>query len=505
LEDNFNLDKKEIKKAFIRLNQALKNKESIIVYTDYDADGICAGAILWETLFSLGAKVMPYVPHRIDEGYGLSIKGINNCIKKFNPSLIITVDHGISAVEASKYAKQKIIHTVSLVAGGLTFIFCKKFLDYLNIKKYNQKAGKIILDDKLELAAIATIADLIPLLGSNRILAALGIKELNKTKRLGLKALIADSGLKEGEIGSFEISHVLSPRINAAGRMTHAITALRLLCTTDAGRAMELSRQLNLTNKERQELTKYSTQHAMESVRIFQSQALIRNNRKDKIIVVAHDSYTQGIIGLIAGKLVEEYYRPAIAIAKEKELSKGSARSIAGFDIVENLRKLKHILKDIGGHPMAAGFTIMTCNIPLLVREINKLAEQYLSEDLLIREIKIDVKLCLSEITPKLYKDIQKFAPFGKGNPEPVFSTEGVNVEGISKVGKEGQHLKLLVSQGKGNGKIIYPCIGFSLGNLYTKIIDAKIVDIAYTINEDSWNKTVNSLQLKLKDVRLQD
>ncbi len=492
------LKKKEIDKAVQRIKQAIKRKESIVVYTDYDADGVCSGAIVWETLYSMGAKVMPYVPHRMEEGYGLSQKGIDFVKGEYNTKLIITVDHGISAFEKIEYAKslgidtiildhhlkpaklpkaKAIIHTTELAAGGIAWFFTRELT----------KSDTL---DKLDLAALATIADLIPVTGANRAIVKFGLEQLNKTERVGLVALIKEAGFKKGPIGVYEVGHILAPRINAMGRLMHALDALRLLCTRDKERASVLAKQLSSTNRERQVLTESTTVQAIE---------MVRHEKLSKLLFISHKEFKEGIIGLVAGKLVEEFYRPAIVISQGEIFSKASARSVNGFNIVETIRQAGELLEDVGGHPMAAGFTIATKNIKLLKDKLQEIAMSELDEDKLTRLVKIDTVLDLHHITPDFYKKLQQLAPFGVGNPAPVFVSYRVEVIGASLVGRDRRHLKMRVRDPEDNA--VFDAIGFNMGEIYGKINPHQFVDIVYTIDEDHWNGN-SSLQLKLKDVK---
>lgn len=480
-----------LKKVIRRIQTAVQKKESVVVYADYDADGITAGAIMWETLYGLGARVMPYIPHRAEEGYGLSTKGIDAVREQFDPMLIITVDHGITAKEKIAYAKKLgidvivtdhhvkpkslpnciIVHTTKLSGAGVAWFVAKE----------------LARPDPVELAAIGTIADMVPLVGANRSIVKFGLEALNKTKRVGLEALMSDAGLTKGLLKTYDVSHMIAPRLNAMGRIEHALDALRLLCTKKEEKARFLAQKLGLTNRERQKLTEETTLHA-------RGQALSDQGLTPvgKLIFIAHESYNQGVIGLVAGKLVEEFYRPAIVVAIGDGFSKASARSISGFNIVETIRKCSDILVDVGGHPMAAGFTVETKNIEKLKKRLEEIADRELDSEKLTRVLKIDAEISLDGITESLWKKIQDFAPFGFGNPEPVFATRGVTIEDARLVGKDGKHLKLRI----GN----FNAIAFHLGNLYGQLKPDKLVDIAYTINLDTWNGN-KRLQLKIKDV----
>jgi len=482
------IDSSELRKAVTRIKKAIKNKESIVVYADYDADGICAGAIMWEAIHALGARVMPYIPHRVDEGYGLSVKGIDAVREQYDPSLIITVDHGITAAKYVAYAqslgidvlvtdhhvrpdklpKCTIVHTTNLCGTGVSWFVAKQI-------------GK----PDLSLAAIGTIADLVPLSGANRSIVKYGLLELNRTKRVGLAALIRDAGLRLGDLSTYDVSHVLAPRLNAMGRLVHAMDALRLLCTHKEDKALVLARTLGLTNKERQQLTVDTTSHALQGLSL---------KAHKKLLFVSHETYNPGIIGLVAGKLVEEYYRPAIVIAQGADISKGSARSIAGFNIVEAIRGCSDILVDVGGHPMAAGFTVETKNLSKLQRKLESLAEKEITDEMLTRELRIDMELPLAAITGELWKQLREFEPFGFGSPEPVFASRGVTVSDARLVGADGKHLKLRLSA--------FDAIAFGMGNLSPKLKNGTVIDIAYTIDMNVWNGN-KKLQLKIKDINI--
>lgn len=502
------LSEKELKKAQVRIKKALEKNEKIVVYTDYDADGVSSGTIVWEALYEMGAKVMPYVPHRIEEGYGLSDIGIENVKKQFNPSLLITVDHGVTAWEKVEYAKKlgidtiiidhhtlpaklpqadALVHTTGLCATGIAWFF----VNFL-------KSNKMQIEN-LDLVALATVADLIPLTHTNRILVKYGLEQLNKTKRPGLLALMKTSGIKDNKIGVYEVGHQMAPRINASGRLTHALDSLRLLCTKDAERAELLAQNLSSTNRERQIILEEMTVHAKESVK---RKACLagRQASSGKLIIISDESYNQGVIGLVAGKLVEEFYRPAIVISKGEKYSKASARSIAGFNIVEAIRSCSDLLVDVGGHPMAAGFTIETSKLLLLEKKLTEMAENSLDEEKLRKVLKIDCEINLEMVTAELFKEIKKFEPFGMGNPQPIFVSKNVKVVKMRLVGKDNKHIKLTLWPNQKCHQYI-DAIGFGMGELFEELSFEKLIDIAYTIDEDNWNNN-SRLQLKLKDVK---
>jgi len=511
------IDKKHLEKTIKRINKAIAKKEEVIVFGDYDVDGISGAAILWETLTEAGAKAMPYIPHRLDEGYGLSKIGIDNLLLK-NPKikLIITVDNGIVASKAVEYANKKgidiiitdhhvplaggsknlpkayaIFHTTKLCGAGVAYLLAQEISNFkFQISNKYQSPKTKIQNNHLELVSLATIADLVPLTGANRTLVKFGIEKLRTTKRPGLLALIKEAEIDKSKIDVFEIGHIIAPRLNAMGRLEYAMDSLRLLCTKDLERAEVLATKLGSTNKRRQELTIEAFEHAKSKIK----------NQKSKIkslIFLGDESYQQGVIGLVAGRLVEEFYRPSIVLSVGKKYSKASARSISGFNIIEFIRGASDLLVDAGGHPMAAGFTVETAKLPLLQKKLEQLAEELLDKDKLTRSVRIDCELDLSFIDKKLYDVLQKLAPFGMGNPTPVFLSKNLVVEDMRLVGNDGLHLKLRVQK---DGKY-FDAIGFGLGDRADEVRIGSKIDLVYTIEENEWNGN-NRLQLKIKDLR---
>lgn len=511
------IDKNSSIVAFSRIQKAISRNESIVVYTDYDVDGICSGTIMWETLYKLGARVMPYVPHRMKEGYGLSNTGIENVKNQFNPQLIITVDHGISAFEQIEYAKKlgidiiiidhhilapqvpdayAIIHTTKLCATGIVLLFCSVLKEYLKFTTLIPSLTS--LSENLDLASFATVADLVPLTGLNRIIAKVGIQELKKTQRIGLIALIKEAQIAKEDIDVYKIGHILAPRINAIGRLKHAIDALRLLCTKDKHRAELLAEDLSIINKKRQKLSKESLNFAMQMIHDDVSYQKLIHQKRNKIIVLSHVSFSEGVMGLIAGRLVEEFYLPVIIISEKDMNSKASARSIMGYDIVKSLRELSDLLINIGGHPMAAGFTIETKKIEIFKQRLSAKAATEIHEELLQKPLNIDLQIAFENINKNLIKEIQNLSPFGIGNPEPVFATSNVRIKGIKFLGHDQKHIKLRLS----HNESIHDGIGFNLGYLYSQLSVGSYIDIAYSPQENKWNNIYN-LQLNIRDVKI--
>lgn len=521
--DSVGIDNKHLLKALKRIKLAIDKKEQIIVFGDYDVDGITGSAILWETLFALHANVMPYIPHRIDEGYGLTKIGIDNIEKKFEKiGLIITVDNGIVANEAVDFANSKgidviitdhhlphddtfhtlpnayaIVHTTRLCGAGVAFLLAQEILNFkFPIPDKINENLNAIKDEHLALAALGTIADMVPLIGANRVIVSHGLKNICETKREGLLALFNEAGIDHTlGITPYHVGFMIAPRLNASGRLESAMDSLRLLCTKDKKRAQELAYSLGQVNRERQLLMKTSTLQAIETIK---NQELGGKN----ILISVSEQYKEGIIGLVAGKLVEEYYRPSIVIAKREKHSKASVRSIKGFNIIEFLRSHSEFFVNVGGHPMAAGFTIETEKIELLIETLESSAEKSLEQKLLERVISIDIEIDFQHLSDEIYTAIQQLAPFGIGNPEPVFLTRGVNVKDIRVIGKEGKHLKLKLSaEGGERRENVFDAIAFGMGDMAEDVKIGDTIDIVYCLDENVWNGK-KSLQLKIKDFR---
>jgi len=513
--DSVGIDAKHLQKAIRRISKAIEKKERVIVFGDYDVDGICASTILWETLYEDHKLVMPYIPHRIDEGYGLSVKAIDNILIKYpETKLVITVDNGVVAHEAVEYANSKkidviitdhhvgskdfplayaVVHTTKLCGAGVALLLSHEFQ---NSKSEIGSKSKIlntkyeILDTHLELAAIATIADLVPLTAANRTIVKVGLTCLQKTTRIGLLELYKDAVVEKEKIGVYEIGHIICPRINAMGRLTSGMDSLRLLCAKNHIRASELAKILSSTNRDRQSMTLESAEHAISEI--------AASIRKSRIAFVSHEDYNPGVIGLIASKLVEEYYRPAFAISVGETISKGSARSITGVNIIEMIRGVGDTVLQAGGHPMAAGFTLETARIEEFRKALEKKAAELVTDDHLIRSLKIDCIIDLTLITPKIYNSLQTLAPFGMGNPEPLFASKDVTVTEAMSVGRDKNHLKLKLEQNDKN----FDAIAFGLGALAQDLKKGTKIDIAYTVDENTWQGKTK-LQLKVRDIKV--
>jgi len=495
------IDSSQVAKAITRIKKAIKNKEKIIVYGDYDTDGVCSTAILWEALNYLKADVLPFIPLR-EEGYGLKVERIEKLVKE-GVKLIITVDQGIVAYTQVEHAKKlgidviltdhhvlgekkpkalAIVHTTQLSGAGVAWFFAKALKESLEGRKS---------DDGLDLVTIATIADMIPLVGPNRSLVKYGLKELRQTNRPGLLALFDFAGFKKENLGVFEVSYMISPRLNASGRLDDSMESLRLLCTNDEKRAISLAQKIDQQNRERQNLTEKTMIHARE--------LWLRQDSQSHLIFVAHESYQEGIVGLVAGKLSEEFYRPAIVVAKREEFSRGSARSIEGFNILSAIRSCAALIGAHGGHQKAAAFTVETAKIEMLKERLTEIAEEKLKDKKLSPTLNVDMELDLKDLTFDFYQELSLLEPFGEGNPQPVFVSRDAKAVEVKTVGASNRHLKFrLLSPSL---KLTFEAIGFGLGNLYHQLSLGKNIDVTYNLTTNEWNGN-HKLQLKIKDIQ---
>ena len=489
------IDTKQVNSAVERLKEARKKNDKIVIFGDYDADGVCSTAIVWETLHLLGFNVKPYIPNRFSEGYGLTTGAVDNIIEKFGTdvSLIITVDNGIVAHNAVQHAREKsidiiitdhdqasgdypealsIIHSTLVSGSAVSWFFAREIAREFNYGN---------LDEHLDLVAIGTVSDLLPLTGINRSIVMYGLQKLNTTLRPGIRALKMVSGLATEEIKPYHISFQLAPRINAAGRMDDALEALRLICTRDKLKAQRLALKLSDLTKDRQDLVS-GTLSKIDSI----------VDLSDNVIVVSDDSLHEGVIGLIASKLVEKYYRPAIVMSIDGEVAKASARSIADFDIIKSIRGTGDVILEGGGHSMAAGFTIKSADIEEFKSRLRNFSESLLTDEILKRRLTIDIELNPKSITEKLITMLEIFEPYGPKNLKPLFITKNADLIDKRVIGKENNHLKFTAL--KDGAKLNAIAFGFAGFN-------HSIADIVYEPAINIWNGK-KSIDLKIKDMR---
>src|SRR3989344_3144745 len=503
--------KSQCLRAFELLKKIWDRKETVVVYTDYDADGITGGAVLWETLHLLRFHAMPYVPHRVHEGYGFSQKGIDAVKKLYDPRLIISVDHGISAAEKIAYAHSMgigvivtdhhvkpahfsskahaVFHTEKLSGAGVAYFFAKELFQYFKNERLVQKETLTILTDHFSsdyilLASIGGIADLVPLQGATRSLVKHGLLAFARTRRKGMIHLLREAGILGKVMMPYDIGFIIAPRINAVGRLEHAIDALRLLCTKQDEKALQLARKVGQKNKERQVLV----EDALEEAKKIVEEERARKKKLSKVIVLTSRTWNEGIIGLIAARITEEYYRPTVVITMADGFAKGSSRSIQGFDITAFLKKHQKFLVDVGGHKAAAGFTIEKKNIEPFKKAVIHAADTLLQDKDLEPSINSDFSIPISSLTISLVKSIEGLQPFGVGNPQPTFYCEGMIVSaGI--FGRDNSHLKIVIADNEhgDNSSSLLEVIFFKKADLFLTLSKGQKVAVVYTLEIDRW------------------
>lgn len=529
LHDPFLL--KDIKKALKRIEKASRKKEKVAIFADYDADGICGAVLLKEILNVFKIEPETYIPDRNKEGYGLSLKGIEELAEK-KVSLILTIDCGITDFEEVKLANRLGIeviiidhHEIPASSAGkpkLPSAFaiinpkqkkCKYPFKYLaatgvafklvqavcKIKKLPISWEKWLLD----LVAIATITDSMILLGENRTLVNYGLIVLSQTKRIGLQKLMEKARIKpvfnpqtlETNLNTYTLGFILGPRLNAASRIDHGIIAYNLLISQTKNQADELAQKLESKNQERQKQMEKILKEAREKV--------LKNLEKRKIIFEGDEKWTAGIVGLIAQKLTEEFWRPAFIYQKTKEFSTGSARSIPEFDLIKILYRCQKFLKEFGGHHEAAGFKVLNENLDNFRRKLEKESSEELEGKNLVPILNIDAEIFPEEITWSVFKEVQRFAPFqnsdhiGKGNSTPLFLMKGLTIYNIKNVGSKANHLKMVLQ--KNEKKFI--AIGFGLSGFCDRIRIGDKIDIVFELISNEWDGT-KELQLKIIDLK---
>ncbi len=510
---------RDMDKAVKRIWQAVDKQEKVVVYGDYDADGVCSSALLVSFLQTVGLQPQIYIPHRELEGYGLNMTAVDRFIEE-GVDLVVTVDCGttnyeeIDKLQASGIDVVVIDHHhvekepgsfaflncanpndnypfAKLAAVGMTFKTIQALLQsaWQNGRQISLKPGQ----EKwwLDLVAIATVTDMMPLQGENHTLVKYGLIVLNKTRRLGLQSLLSAAGLELGKIDTWQIGFVIGPRLNAAGRLDHANTAYALLMSTNKEEADQYAQLLQEANVERQSLTDKFVRQAKEMAR---SQV----DSGDKLIAVFNPDWELGVVGLVASRLTEEFGRPSLAITVSQGKIKGSGRSIPSFNIMTALEKQSEHLEKFGGHKQACGFTIADEEkMKEFIRGMKDEAEQITVDDLQ-PVLMIDAEVRLSDIDFNLLSEIDKFAPFGQGNPQPRFLTRGLQVIGVDFAGSDNQHIRLMVGDEIG---IIRKTIGFGLGEKWGDLQMGDRVDLVYEVSINEWNGN-RELQLKIIDIK---
>ena len=503
----------DMEKAVEKILRAINNNERILIYGDYDVDGLTSVALLFTILRKFTTNLYYYIPNRFQEGYGLNEEAIDILFKN-NIKLIITVDCGINSISEIEKANNYSINVIvtdhhqprkslpsalaiinpkcdtnypfkELAGVGVSFKVAQAL--YSKLKKNQDDLWSL-----LDYVALGSIADSVPFIDENRILIKYGLRALNQTNKEGLKALIMESGVNYGNLGTKEVNFALAPRINAAGRLGDPKLALELLLTDSEYKAKYLSQKLSEINKRRREIG----DNILKEARKFAS---IQVKEEDnKVLVLESENWNQGVIGIIASRLVDEFNRPAIIISKKNGIAKGSGRSIKGFHLYNVLESCQDILINFGGHELAAGITMESNKIPEFKLRINEISQNFIKEDDLSPELKIDTQISLSDINFGLIKDISVLEPFGIGNPQPVFCSYKNIISDWRLVGGKREHLKIRIKEENRT----LEGIGFKLSKIGKQIFsENKVVDLAFNIELNKWNGTEN-LQLNIKDIK---
>ncbi len=514
LNDPFLMDGMET--ATYRVIQALTENQLICVYGDYDVDGTCSTALLYMFLKELGANVEFYIPQRLTEGYGLSKLGIDT-IKSKGTALLISVDCGITAVEETGYANQLGMDVIicdhhqpkeelppALAVLDPLKPNCQYPFKYLSgagvafklAQGVSERIGKRELPLKyLDLVALAGAADIVPLVDENRILVREGLDRINTGPRPGIAAIIDSSNIIPGNLTSGQVVFTIAPRINAVGRLGDAQRAVELLITEDKNEALKLAEVLESENHERRKIDENTYEGALE---------IIQNSldlTEEVAIILHQEKWHPGVIGIVASRLVERYYRPTIMLTTVDGVAKGSARSISNFNIYEALRKCEDLLIHFGGHQAAAGLAVELEKIDEFRAKFNQVVKESMSEDDLLPEIHIDSKIKFSEITPKFLRIIDQFSPFGPGNMRPVFLSEDIEVVNYPRI-VGNNHLLFNVKQDSSDR--VFDCIGFNMGDYLDLIKRRSLINIVYTI-EKSTRDGRTFPQFKIKDIKSSD
>lgn len=504
---------KGMPEAAARIGAAVRAGEPMAVYGDFDTDGVTAVTLLVQAITAMGGTIRPYIPHRTREGYGLNNLAVSQ-LAEDGVRLLITVDCGISnaaeVAEAMRIGLDVIVtdhhHPPATLPAALAVVNPKQpgcpypFKDLVGVGiayklvqalvKQGLSLGGLRGRDLLDVVALGTVTDMGPLRGENRVLVKAGLDAINASERPGLKALIEVAGLTRGKVTSSDIGYMLGPRINAAGRLDDAVLAYKLLLADTYAAARAIAQDLNQTNRERQELTRRVQAAA-------KAQAEAQGKHELPIVVIAGEEFPAGVVGLVAGKLVEEWGRPVLLIERGPEQSRGSARSVPGFSIVEALTSCKELFVRFGGHSAAAGFTIDNANLPILEDRLLALGEAQLTAEMLQPALTIDAEVGLNELGWELLADLKRLEPFGQANPQPTLMSPRVQVVDARPRGADGQHLRLLLR----DGGETYEAIAFRLGHLAEALRRHPRIDVAYTFEDDEWNGE-RRLQLKVKDFR---
>jgi len=506
--------------AVQRIEYAIKNKQKITIYGDYDVDGITGTAILWQLLKLLDASVDYHIPHRIEEGYGLNVRAVES-LAKTGTNLLITVDAGINAIEPAEAAAghnldlivtdhhqpnaqlpraAAIVHPAidpaypnqdscgAMVAFKLAWAAANRLTGGKRLTPHLRD----FMINATSLAAMGTVADVVDLRGENRILTSYGLKTLPQCQLPGIRALIESANLTGECLDSFHIGFRLAPMLNAAGRLGHARLAVELLTSNNPVRSMQIAEYLREQNNKRRRYEQKIFKHACQ---IVTQKDLNHPDRKS--IVLAEEDWHPGVIGIVASRLTEKYYRPVVMINASRPAAQGSARSIEGFNLLDAIRACSQYLTTFGGHKMAAGITLRPENIDLFAELFEAYAQQNLNDEI-IAKLHIDAEVSLKQLHKQAVTELQKLGPFGQGNPKPLFATKAVRLcAPPRKVGAAGSHLQLTITDNTATLR----CIGFRMGAMEKKLLDEECFNVAYSPQINTYNGN-SSVQLVLTDIQ---
>lgn len=506
---------KDIDAAVDRLNDAMGHKERILVYGDYDVDGCTAVALVYKFLRQFYSNIDYYIPDRYDEGYGVSKKGIDFA-KETGVKLIIILDCGIKAIEEITYAKEQGIDFIicdhhvpdevmppavailnpkrpddsypfkNLCGCGVGFKFMQAFA-----KNNNIPFSRLV--PLLDFCAVSIAADLVPVVDENRILAFHGLKQLNQNPSLGLKAIVDICGLNGRELSMSDIIFKIGPRINASGRMENGKKSVDLLVEREYSLALDQAKHIDEYNEQRKDVDRQMTEEANQIV------ARLESQKHQSSIVLYDEHWKKGVIGIVASRLTEIYFRPTVVLTRDENLATGSARSVAGFDVYAAIKSCRDLLLNFGGHTYAAGLTMKWADVKEFRKRFQAYVEEHIEPEQREAILDIDAVIDFKDITKKLHTDLKRFAPFGPGNPKPLFCTLDVYDFGTSKVvGREQEHIKLELVDSKSNNVMNGIAFGQSASARYIK--SKRSFDIAYTIEDNVFKR--GAVQLQIEDIR---
>lgn len=506
---------KDMDAAVDRLNDAMGHKERILVYGDYDVDGCTAVALVYKFLRQFYSNIDYYIPDRYDEGYGVSKKGIDFA-KETGVKLIIILDCGIKAIEEITYAKEQGIDFIicdhhvpdevmppavailnpkrpddsypfkNLCGCGVGFKFMQAFA-----KNNNIPFSRLV--PLLDFCAVSIAADLVPVVDENRILAFHGLKQLNQNPSLGLKAIVDICGLNGRELSMSDIIFKIGPRINASGRMENGKKSVDLLVEREYSLALDQAKHIDEYNEQRKDVDRQMTEEANQIV------ARLESQKHQSSIVLYDEHWKKGVIGIVASRLTEIYFRPTVVLTRDENLATGSARSVAGFDVYAAIKSCRDLLLNFGGHTYAAGLTMKWADVKEFRKRFQAYVEEHIEPEQREAILDIDAVIDFKDITKKLHTDLKRFAPFGPGNPKPLFCTLDVYDFGTSKVvGREQEHIKLELVDSKSNNVMNGIAFGQSASARYIK--SKRSFDIAYTIEDNVFKR--GAVQLQIEDIR---